>query len=121
MLKAHREQPYSEELVPLAVACRVAYHQVTHPQTCTTTPESDLVRIVPQVAAALSALASIHRRVNGRAARPLTGVEVEALLFQPAYENPQPDFRGCYIRRSDLHSAIEQLRNARAAFSSGSP
>ena len=73
---------------------------------------------MPLVAAALSAVAPIHRRPDAEGtSRSLTSSEVEALLFRPGFD-ALVVLDELFIRRRDLHQAIEALRMARQYFGS---
>jgi ATP/maltotriose-dependent transcriptional regulator MalT len=105
-----------EELVPLSVAGRVAYSQLVDKQNRISI-DPDLGRVLPLVAAALSAVAPIHKRpvAESEESRPLTTVELEAALFRPGVQ-PRTVLDELYIRRGDLHRAIETLRTANQYF-----
>jgi hypothetical protein len=101
--------------VPLSVAGRVAYHHLVDRENRISV-DPDLGRVLPLVAAALSAVAPIHRRAEGEGApRSLSAVEVEALLFRPGFD-ALAALDDLFIRRRDLHQAIEALRMARQYF-----
>jgi hypothetical protein len=109
------KQKLEEELVPLSVAGRVAYHHLVDKENRISV-DPDLGRVLPLVAAALSAVAPIHRRSAARdAARTLTSLEVEAILFRPGCD-ALVALDELFIRRRDLHQAIESLRMARQYF-----
>jgi hypothetical protein len=103
-----------EELVPLSVAGRVAYHQLVDRESRLSVAD-DLGRALPLVAAALSAVAPIHRCVALGETQPLTSIEVDALLFGPGCD-ARAALADLYIRRRDLHNAIESLRTAKQYF-----
>lgn len=105
-----------EELVPLSVAGRVAYHQLVDKENRIAV-DPDLGRVLPLVAAALSAVAPIHQRSTEEdgESRTLTTQEVEAVLFRPGVP-PRSMLDELYIRRGDLHKAIETLRAANQYF-----
>jgi hypothetical protein len=103
-----------EELVPLSVAGRVAYHQLIDKENRLSVSE-DLGRALPLVAAALSAVAPIHRAGQPGQSRVLSSTEVDAILFAPGCDTREA-LTELYIRRRDLHQAIESLRTARQYF-----
>jgi hypothetical protein len=96
------------------VAGRVAYHQLVDKENHIAV-DPDLGRVLPLVAAALSAVAPIHRRSESEKSRVLTTMEVEAILFRPGFE-PRAALDDLFIRRGDLHKAIESLRTANQFF-----
>ena len=97
------------------MAGRVAYHHLVDRENRISV-DPDLGRVLPLVAAALSAVAPIHRRPEGEGApRTLSVVEVEALLFRPGFD-ALAVLDELFIRRRDLHQAIEALRMARQYF-----
>ena len=101
--------------MPLSVAGRVAYHHLVD-QEHRISVDPDLGRVLPLVAAALSAVAPIHRRAAGpESSRALTSREVEAILFRPGCD-AHLALDELFIRRRDLHRAIESLRMARQYF-----
>jgi hypothetical protein len=97
------------------VAGRVAYHHLVDKENRISV-DPDLGRVLPLVAAALSAVAPIHRRVEGhQSSSVLSAVEVEAVLFRPGFDALLA-LDELFIRRRDLHQAIESLRMARQYF-----
>jgi len=97
------------------VAGRVAYHHLVDRENRISV-DPDLGRVLPLVAAALSAVAPIHRRPESEgASSTLTTIEVEALLFRPGFD-ARLVLDDLFIRRRDLHQAIEALRMARQYF-----
>ena len=97
------------------MAGRVAYHHLVDRENRISV-DPDLGRVLPLVAAALSAVAPIHRRPEGEGApRTLSAVEVEALLFRPGFD-ALAVLDELFSRRRDLHQAIEALRMARQYF-----
>lgn len=97
------------------MAGRVAYHHLVDRENRISV-DPDLGRVLPLVAAALSAVAPIHRRPESEGAtRTLTATEVEALLFRPGFD-ALAVLDDLFIRRRDLHQAIEALRMARQYF-----
>lgn len=100
--------------MPLSVAGRVAYHQLIDKQNRISVSE-DLGRALPLVAAALSAVAPIHRGGSADAPHVLSAQEVEALLFRAGFDATSV-LDELFIRRRDLHQAIESLRTARQYF-----
>lgn len=97
------------------MAGRVAYHHLVDRENRISV-DPDLGRVLPLVAAALSAVAPIHRRPQGEeASRTLSASEVEALLFRPGFD-ALAVLDDLFIRRRDLHQAIEALRMARQYF-----
>jgi hypothetical protein len=107
-------QRLEDELVPLSVAGRVAYHQLVEKEKRLSVSE-DLGRVLPLVAAALSAVAPFHRVSVPGQARELTSIEVDAILFGPG-SDARTALTEIYIRRRDLHQAIESLRTAKQYF-----
>jgi hypothetical protein len=105
------------ELVPLAVAARAAYFEVTALARDKGT-EQELAEVSHLVALALSTVAPIHMTI-GEAGNTivLQSREVNDLMFLPLRERQQrPSFDGLSIRRADLRAAIMALKDARAAF-----
>ena len=101
--------------MPLSVACRVAYHHLVDKENRISV-DPDLGRVLPLVAAALSAVAPIHRRSPGHhSSRTLTSLELEAILFRPGFD-ALVALDELFIRRRDLHQAVESLRMARQYF-----
>jgi hypothetical protein len=96
------------------VAGRVAYHQLIDKENRISVSD-DLGRALPLVACALSAVAPIHRGGASAEAHVLSAQEVEALLFRPGFDAAAV-LDELYIRRSDLHQAIESLRTAKQYF-----
>jgi hypothetical protein len=112
-----RQPTLDEELVPLAVAARAAYFEVTA-HTRDKGTEEELAEVSHLVALALSTVAPIHMTI-GDAGRTilLQSREVNDLMFLPLRERRQrPSFDGLSIRRSDLRAAIMALKDARNAF-----
>ena len=111
------EAQIDDELVPLAVAARAAYFEVTALARDKGT-EEELAEVSHLVALALSTVAPIHMKV-GEAGRTivLQSREVNDLMFLPLRERKQPPrFEGLSIRRADLRAAIMVLKDARNAF-----
>jgi hypothetical protein len=100
--------------VPLSVAGRVAYHHLVDKENRISV-DPDMGRVLPMVAAALSAVAPIHKRAANDSSRMLTSLEVEAVLFRPGFDTLVA-LDELFIRRKDLHRAIESLRMARQYF-----
>jgi len=97
------------------VAGRVAYHHLVDKEKRISV-DLDLGRVLPLVAAALSAVAPIHKRsLAHHSPRTLTAPEVEVLLFRPGCD-ALVALDELFIRRRDLHQAIESLRMARLYF-----
>lgn len=102
-----------QELVPLAVAATITYHHVTEAaRQVSETPS--LREIVHFAAVALSTVAPIYRM--GREPLPLSGREIQELLFRPL-EDAEPLQLDAYgVRRGDLRTALVTLKEARGAF-----
>jgi hypothetical protein len=100
--------------VPLSVAGRVAYHQLIDKKNRVSVSE-DLGRVLPLVAAALSAVAPIHKVTEHEKSRQLSSLEVDTILFRPGVD-ARTVLDGLFIRRRDLHMAIESLRTANEYF-----
>jgi hypothetical protein len=99
-----------QELVPLAVAARVAYQQIVREQRHPA--ESGYADSIRLTAMALSAVASIYRKEpRHERERALTALEVNALLFQPGMETLSLEY--LYLRRGDMRRAILTLTEAR--------
>jgi hypothetical protein len=96
------------------VAGRVAYHHLVDKENRISV-DPDMGRVLPLVAAALAAVASIHRRAEHDSSRTLTYSEVETILFRPGCD-ALVALDELFIRRKDLHRAIESLRMARQYF-----
>lgn len=93
----------------LSVASRVAYRVLVPPQQQLLS-ELDLSRELPRIAAALALVAPIHQRVRPGSAMRTLGVEdVANLLLKPGYES-RAALDELYIRRADLHKAIDALQ-----------
>jgi hypothetical protein len=98
-----------QELVLLSVASRVAYRALV-PAAKQVASEIELSRTLPRIAAALGSVAPIHQRARPAGGmRLLSAKEVGDLLFQPGYES-RAALDELFIRRADLHKAIEALR-----------
>ena len=108
------KQGLEEELVPLSVAGRVAYHQLIDKKNRLSVND-DLGRVLPLVAAALSAVATIHKRSGVGNVRALSSLEVDGILFRRE-RDARAALDELYIRRGDLHKAIETLRTANQYF-----
>jgi hypothetical protein len=94
--------------VLLSVASRVAY-RVLVPSQQQLLSELDLSRELPRFAAALASVAPIHQRVRpGTGLRVLGEKDVADLLLKPGYES-RAALDELYIRRADLHKAIDAL------------
>ena len=92
-------------LIPLRIAARVAYLQLTHTLR-QAAAEKDLERIAPLVAVALATVTPI-RRPDGTA---LSDHEVRERLYPPRSDAA---LDGLAIRRADLKAALRALRDAR--------
>jgi hypothetical protein len=112
MATTYDKQRLEEELVPLSTACRVAYHQIIDKKKRLPV-DADLGRALPLVAVALSAVAPIHTQAAAEAARELQPSELDAILFKPGDAARLDEL---FIRRSDLHRAIEVLGIANDCF-----
>ena len=101
------------ELVPLAVAATITYHHVTDAAR-QVSETSSLREIVHFAAVALSTVAPIYRM--GAQPLPLSGKEIQELLFRPL-EGAEPLQLDAYgVRRGDLRAALVTLKEARGAF-----
>jgi hypothetical protein len=102
-----------QELVPLAVAATITYHHVTDAARQVSETAS-LREIVHFAAVALSTVAPIYRM--GPHSAPLSGPEIQELLFRPL-EGVEPLQLDAYgVRRGDLRAALVTLKEARSAF-----
>jgi hypothetical protein len=112
-----KQAQLEDELVPLAVAARAAYFEVTALARDKGT-EEELAEVSHLVALALSTVAPIHMKI-GEAGKTivLQSREVNDLMFLPLRERKQrPSFDGLSIRRADLRAAIMALKDARSTF-----
>ena len=104
-------------LVPLELACAIAYFQLTPPRKRMESP-SEVLDVLPMVAIALSAVAPLLR-ADGEGVGKLPPREVQAQLFDKARSNGTQALERLRIRRSDLDAAIVVLREARMSFGGG--
>jgi hypothetical protein len=101
--------------VLLSVASRVAYRALV-PAAKQAAGEMELSRVLPRIAAALGSVAPIHQRARPAGGmRLLSAEDVGNLLFKPGYES-RAVLDDLFIRRGDLHKAIESLRAGGANF-----
>jgi len=102
------------ELVPLSVAGAVAYFELSGLNGRRGT-EENLCDMIDLAVIALSNLAPILRADARGGGAVMSAAQVEELLLSPIQEGRQaPDLEPFYIRRSDLHAAIADLRKAAA-------
>ena len=112
-----RAAQLDEQLVPLTVAARAAYFEITALARDKGT-EEELAEVSHLVALALSTVAPIHMNVGDEGKTiVLQSREVNDLMFLPLRERKQrPSFAGLSIRRADLRRAILALKDARTSF-----
>ncbi|HUQ74963.1 MAG TPA: hypothetical protein VM183_09575 [Burkholderiales bacterium] len=109
---AARRLELDAEPVPLAVAARVAYFQLTD-AVRQVSSEDDLAEVVHLVAIALSTVAPIRHASGGI----LTDRELRELFYRPlGLVGKKPSLEGFVIRRGELKSAMTTLKEARIVF-----
>jgi hypothetical protein len=107
------QKQLDQELVLLAVAATITYHHVTDAAK-QVSETATLREIVHFAAVALSTVAPIYR--IGPHPLPLSGREIQELLFRPL-EGVEPLQLDAYgVRRGDLRVALATLKEARGAF-----
>jgi hypothetical protein len=114
---ARTRKALDEEFVPLPVAATVAYFEITEAAKQVRTRE-DLAEVRRLVAIALASVAPIYgRNGNGGGAAVLSAREINDLLFKPRdTAQVQAKLEELCIRRGDLRTALEVLKEARLAF-----
>ena len=96
-----------EEFVLLSVASRVAYRTLV-PYERQVLSELEVSRLLPRFAAALAAVAPVYESADG-SMRQLRAGDLGARLLKPTYES-RAALDELYVRRGDLHNAIEALK-----------
>jgi hypothetical protein len=89
------------------VASRIAYRMLV-PPVRQAHGELEVSRLLPRFATALAAVAPIYERSEGSVKR-LKAEDLGARLLRPGYES-RALLDALYIRRGDLHKAIEALK-----------
>jgi hypothetical protein len=97
-----------DELVPLSVAARVAYFQLTRINGGSH-GESALAEATRLAAIALAQVAPIYASAEAGEPIHLSELQIEELLFRSARERGAPGLDNLHIRRGDLKTALASL------------
>lgn len=97
-----------DELVPLSVAARVAYFQLTR-INAGFQGESALAEATRLAAIALAQVAPIYASAEAGEAIHLSETQIEQLLFRSVRDGEAPRLENLHIRRRDLKTALASL------------
>ncbi len=107
-----------QDLLPLSIAAQFAYFELTRIDA-RAQRESDLAEATQRTAIALAQIAPIYASAAAGEILPLSGKQIEELLFRSSGPGGPAPLDSVQIRRADLSAALEALKEAAAGRARG--